>query len=205
MMRGLFDPDPTAETVRRYDEFAEVYAERWQGSDPVVAHRAIFSARLPGPRVLDLGCGPGRDARSLTELGREVTGVDLSRRLLALARDHAPEARFLRMDMRDLAFAPESFDGIWACASFLHVPRRQALGTMWGIARRLKPGGILYLSVKEGTEEMEEGFDARGVYYTYYQIEDLMWMMRIFDLWVKRWDRTVNHDTFLNVFARRER
>jgi len=196
--------DPVKKTVDSYEEIAGDYAERWLKSDPVLVQRAIFSAHLPGPRVLDVGCGPGRDALALIQLGHEVTGIDLSRSFVKIARQTAPQALFLEMDMRRLAFAPESFDGIWACASFLHVPRREALRTAWGFSRLLKPGGILYLSVKEGTEEMEEGFDERGIYYTYYQIEDLLWMMRIFDLTVKRWDRVKAHDVFLDVFARRE-
>jgi len=104
-----------------------------------------FIENLKGKKILDVGCGHGRDARYLSERGFEVVGIDLSRNLLKIARRMAPKAKFLLMDMRDLKFGDEEFDGIWSCASFLHIPKREALETLREFRRVLKPGGLLYL------------------------------------------------------------
>jgi len=150
--------------------------------------------------VLDLGCGPGRDAKSFREMGCEVTGVDLSSELLDIAQSLVPRARFVRMDMRRLGFAAGSFHGAWVCASFLHIPHREALATMREIHRVLSPGGFLYLSVKEGEGQ---GFNEKGTFSAYYHAEELARLAREAGFEVLLLSEVPSHVVFLDLFARR--
>jgi 2-polyprenyl-3-methyl-5-hydroxy-6-metoxy-1,4-benzoquinol methylase len=90
---------------------------------------AGFSSLLPpGGDVLDIGCGAGVPvARFLVRAGFKVTGVDVSSSMLELARVHVPEANFVKMDMRQLEFDADCFDGICAFYSLFHVPREEHL------------------------------------------------------------------------------
>jgi len=150
--------------------------------------------------VLDLGCGPGRDAKSFREMGCEVTGVDLSSELLDIAQSLVPRARFVQMDIRRLGFAAGSFHGAWACASFLHIPHREALATMREIHRVLSPGGFLYLSVKEGEGQ---GFNEKGTFSAYYHAEELARLAREAGFEVLLLSEVPSHVVFLDLFARR--
>jgi ubiquinone/menaquinone biosynthesis C-methylase UbiE len=74
---------------------------------------------------LDIGCGPGKDAKHFTEQGYDVTGLDLSEGLLKIAKEYCPEATFVQGDIRKLPFPDKSFDGVFACASILHMEKSQ--------------------------------------------------------------------------------
>ncbi|WP_303903442.1 class I SAM-dependent methyltransferase [Thiohalomonas denitrificans] len=125
---------------------------------------AVEMAPLHGPflkhlpangHILDAGCGSGRDARAVLELGYRVTAFDSAPTLAALATEHLGQSvqvlRFEELSWHD------KFDGIWACASLLHVPRRELPNVFQRLANALKPGGVLYCSFKYGTGEREAG------------------------------------------------
>ena len=110
---------------------------------------AAFAALLPaGAHVLDWGCGSGRDSRALRELGFEVTSVDGSP---AMA-DAALQATGIVVRVEDFAQLTEvaTYDGIWACASLLHVQPDDLPSVLGRAARALKPGAVLYCSFKFG-------------------------------------------------------
>lgn len=109
--------------------------------------RCLFASRLPGPRVLDLGCGRGQDAMKFAAAGLKTTAADIVTEFLSgiRARQEGASVTVAAMDMTRPCFAPESFDGIFAFASFLHVPREAAAETIEGCHRMLAPGGVLFL------------------------------------------------------------
>ena len=144
------NPHAVAETVARYDQIAAEFAALW-GDLRLQRQLHAFARRVGGQRrVLDLGCGPGRDIRFLTELGCQVVGLDLSTGMLSRARQRMPGAPLIQADLRSLPLAPGSLDGIWACASLLHLPRAQFPVALAEVARLLKHGGVFYLAVKGG-------------------------------------------------------
>jgi len=103
-----------------------------------------FAKLLPkGGAVLDAGCGSGYIASILERRGFEVTGIDVSRKMLGLARKNASKSRFIRMDMRRLEFPRRSFDGVICLYSIIHIPRRFHRRVLRGFWRILKPGGVL--------------------------------------------------------------
>lgn len=140
-----------------YDRYAPEYAAINAAMPPQLAALAErFLNRLgPGARVLDLGCGAGRDMAWMEARGARVIGADLSAGMLMEAHSvaHGPLAQ---MDMCRLALAAGSFDGVWCSASLLHVPKAQAPAALAETRRVLVPGGTLYLGVQEGEGEMWE-------------------------------------------------
>jgi SAM-dependent methyltransferase len=140
-----------------YDALAPVFAERNAAVPPGVAAAAErFLAGLgPGARVLDLGCGHGRDAAWMAARGVAVVGADLSPGMLAQARDRT-RAPLVECDMRVLPFADGTFAGVWCNAALLHLPRADAPAALVAIRAVLVPGGLLYVAIQEGDEESWE-------------------------------------------------
>ena len=117
--------------------------------------------------ILDLGCGPGRDLKTFTELGHVAIGIEGASRLAAMARTHSGcevwEQDFLRLDL-----PPERFDGIFANASLFHVPNQELPRVLGELRSALKPGGVLFSSNPRG--DNEEGWN-RGRYGAYHDLE----------------------------------
>lgn len=121
-----------------------------------------FLARLgPNARVLDVGCGAGRDMAWMEERGAHVTGVDISAGMLAQARTIV-RGPLLQMDMCHLDFSSGSFDGVWCCASLLHLPKAQAPVALNEMRRILAERGVLYVGVQEGEGEAWESTTPYG-------------------------------------------
>ncbi|MFO1419502.1 MAG: class I SAM-dependent methyltransferase [Candidatus Competibacteraceae bacterium] len=143
-----------------YDDLAETYAAGRHRFDttPILEEFARFLP--PGARVLDAGCGAGEPvARYFVARGDTVTGIDLSERMLALARRQVPKATFQRMDLRALDFPPASFDGIAAVYVVFHLPRTEHLALLAGFERVLKPGGALLLTLATREYTGQDEFD----------------------------------------------
>ncbi|WP_295588405.1 bifunctional 2-polyprenyl-6-hydroxyphenol methylase/3-demethylubiquinol 3-O-methyltransferase UbiG [uncultured Lamprocystis sp.] len=116
---------------------------------------ARFLPLIPvgGQKILDAGCGSGRDTRAFLDRGYTVTAFDASAELAALAAAHVGQpVQVLRF--QDLEWT-QAFDGIWACASLLHVPATELPDVLSRLARALRPGGVLYASFKFGSGERE--------------------------------------------------
>lgn len=148
----------------------------WQeGTDDFIA------VLPPGGRVLDVGCGGGFKSAYLMRHGLKVSGIDFSEELIKIASAEVPQAEFRVMDMRDVGTLSERFDGVFAQASLLHIPRSKASEVVWGLANVLKPGGCLYLAVKEAysggpLEEMKVERDYGEPYtrfFSYFTMDDL--------------------------------
>ncbi len=161
------DPDPVAITAASYDATAQAFAARWFDFR-LHEQMARFAEHLrPGARVLDLGCGPGRDVTYLQELGFRAVGVDLSAGMLAEGQRRGVGS-LVCADMRFLPFANGIFDGVWYCASLLHVPRDQA-PTVLSECKRVLGHGYLHLAVKQGKgEAWVTGADGKRYFFVYY-------------------------------------
>lgn len=144
--------DMTQSTEHWYRRHAARYARDTLTVD-MAPLRARFLAHLPatGAHLLDAGCGAGRDARAFRDLGHVVTAFDASPELATLASAHLgrPVAVLRFQDLDDT----EDFDGIWACASLLHVPATELPGVIARLRRALRTGGVLYASFKYGRGE----------------------------------------------------
>ncbi|MGG6893798.1 class I SAM-dependent methyltransferase [Rhizobium sp. BR 315] len=157
--------DPTSSF---YDENATIYAARERNLPQ--SRLDEFLAALPaGASILELGCGAGQDAVYLISRGFDVTPTDGSTELAKQAEALIGRpVRIMRFETLD---AGAAFDGIWAEASLLHVPRSNLPNVFDRIRRALKDGGIFHGSFKAGDAE---GHDTLGRYYNYPSAEWLM-------------------------------
>ncbi|HEV7318981.1 MAG TPA: class I SAM-dependent methyltransferase [Ensifer sp.] len=162
----MASPDPD-DTLAFYRDHAATYAAR--DRKPPTARLAAFVHRLPpGATVLDLGCGGGHDSLAMLEAGLDITACDGSQELAREA-----EIRIGRkvevIRFQEIVWL-DRFDGIWAEASLLHVPRTELADVLMRVRRSLKPGGFLHASFKAGEAE---GHDRFGRYYNYPSAEGL--------------------------------
>ncbi len=123
----------------------------------------FFRENLKGTNVIDLGCGAGRDAEVFIRNNFDYIGIDLSEGMLKVAKKRNPEGKFLQMDFNNLKFGDKSFDGFWAAASFLHVPRKEMLDVLLEAKRTLKDNGLGFVSIKRKLN-FEEGIITQNKY-----------------------------------------
>lgn len=147
----------TDQTRTAYDQIAARYAQVNAAMPTELATAAARFRQLVGPeaRILDLGCGAGRDTAWLQCLNLNVIGVDYSSGMLAHALVQA-DGPLLLMDMRHLGLRGRQFQGVWCCASLLHLPKSEARYALAEMRRVLVPGGVLFLSVQQGVGEVWE-------------------------------------------------
>jgi 2-polyprenyl-3-methyl-5-hydroxy-6-metoxy-1,4-benzoquinol methylase len=113
-----------------------------------------FLAYIPkGGSILDAGCGSGRDTKSFIDMGYQVTAFDASESLCLLASKHTG-IKVIHSTFIEFT-SSEKFDGIWACASLLHVPRDQLSKTLAHLSKYLKTSGHIYCSFKLGNNDVE--------------------------------------------------
>lgn len=162
---------PRPHWVRRTDStrtFYEQRASEYAAALPASRMESVLSdfvRLLPrGARVIDLGCGAGYDLSLFLERDIEAFGLDYSRQLGSLARGHSG-APVVIGDMRQLPFAPSTFDGAWASASLLHLERHEVRGVLDEIYRLLRPRGLVFTSIKSGQGEQR---DEHGRWFCYY-------------------------------------
>ena len=139
-------------TVGHYEERAEAFWEGTRDHDVSQNIDALLSC-LPGDgmgkRVLDLGCGPGRDLEALTKRGVLATGLDGCESFCVMARSHSG-CKILHQDFLALDLPAEGFDGIFANASLFHVPTVHLKGVLDALFSALGPGGVLFSSNPRG-------------------------------------------------------
>jgi SAM-dependent methyltransferase len=128
--------------------------------------------------------------------------------MLVQALKRIPAARLVRADLRRMPFAPGSFDGVWACASLLHLRRTQLPAAVAGIVRLLQhPGGVLYLAMKGGQgERWVAGKEGRRYFFAYYQPAEIQTLLgdagfQILERWQSS-DQAGRAAPWLNFVAR---
>jgi ubiquinone/menaquinone biosynthesis C-methylase UbiE len=129
-----------------------------------------FASLLPeNAHILDVGCGAGiPTAKFLAEKGIKVTGIDLSDKMLNLARDNVPRAKFIKMDMNDLQFSENTFDGIISVYALFHVPKSQHFNIFKQFYKILKPSGILLINTGISESEGTSNFFGVPMFWSNY-------------------------------------
>lgn len=163
------------DSTEYYNQYAHEYFDRTVELDLSESWERFMELLPDGGSILDLGCGSGRDSAYFKANGYDVTAVDGSEQMCSLAGIHIGQD-VLNLKFSDIDF-DEVFDGVWACASLLHVPSQEMPGIFLKIFKSLKPGGILYMSFKYG--EFEGIRDGR--YFTDLRTRRLKELLSEFD------------------------
>lgn len=168
-------PHFKTETINYY----ECCAERYVSETLHLDLREIYSPfleHLPAKaKILDVGCGSGRDSLYFLEKGFDVTAIDATAAMCRMASQvigrEVAQMRFDQINWR------ETFDGVWCCAALLHVPKSEIEKTFEKLFDALKIGGVLFISLKQGVGEKIEN----GRFFAYYQWEEIERTLSKFD------------------------
>jgi len=185
-----------------YDEYADHFQWRTAALPMNAAYGPFLRQLPPYARILDAGCGPGRNAAAFLSHGYRVTAIDASPAMVQLAKRRGVNAH--EMTFQQMTFCRQ-FDGIWAGASVLHVPHAEIPEVLSRFARALNPQGVLYVSLKEGQSER---IDEDGRFFSYFTLDefsDLLTSSGLFKV-LKAWkknglDSSGTMRTWLNFLA----
>ena len=165
-----------------YNRIAEDWHKDHQDDDWWKEGTGAFVSCLPEyGSVLDVGCGSGTKAKHFIRKDFVVTGIDISENLLAIAARESPEGTFKTLSMTELDSLPDQYDGVFAQASLLHIPKSETADVVCQMAGRTKPGGYVYLAVKQVREgrpdeeilhEDDYGYPYER-FFSYYSMEEL--------------------------------
>jgi len=147
-----------------YDELADEYEERVEKLRPVTREAVeVFSRYITsGKNVLDIGCAVGLAVEELNKLGYEITGIDISPKMINYARKRNPESRFYINDFMSKEFN-ETYDGI-LCFAFIHLfPKAEAIKVMEKVYKIMNKDGTIYIGTTKA-QDSEEGFRVKDDY-----------------------------------------
>lgn len=191
------------DSIDYYERYAASYYENTVDLSMEEALQRFLKLLPENADVLDLGCGSGRDSVYMEEAGCYVTLMDGSEQMCRLAEIHTDQ-EVLHMTFEEMEFE-QVFDGIWACASLLHVAGKDMDRIMKKVVNALQPGGILYMSFKYGEEE--EIRNHRLFHdYTEETARDMIMRQRgveILDMWQSD-DIRGNGQRWLNILVKKE-
>jgi SAM-dependent methyltransferase len=153
-------------TLRHYDANAESFSEGTRDHDVSQNIDALLSA-MSGPpplRILEFGCGPGRDLKTLVARGHQAVGLDGAPRFVEMARARSG-CEVWGQDFLELDLPPASFDGVFANASLFHVPSAHLPRVLVELRNTLKPRGVLFFSNPRGDNEEGWSGERYGCYF----------------------------------------
>ena len=190
-------------TISYYNQNAQSFIETTQNVEFTSTQDAFLEYLAPGAFILDFGCGSGRDSLYFSKRGFRVDAVDGSDEMCRLASEHTG------LNVRQMLFQEldevNTYDGIWACASLLHVNRNDLPDVLGRLYRLLTKTGILYASFKYGTGEKHRGdryfYDLTGETLTDLLTDSGFNVLEIFLTWDVREDR--KEEKWVNAIARK--
>lgn len=192
------------DSIDYYNKYANMYFETTVHLDMTEALERFLSYVPDGGPVLDLGCGSGRDSYEMLERGYDVTALDGSEEMCALAEIHTG-LEVLHMTFDELDFN-EVFEGIWACASLLHVETSKMPSILRKIRQALEMDGVLYFSVKKGdfegyrNERYFNDYEKSDIKELFAQVEGF----EIIDIWTTQDVRSDHREAlWMNVLAKK--
>lgn len=157
-------------TLNTYNETAQQWSENHATPGFWHEEMKIFRELLPAGKILEIGSGGGRDAKELIASGYEYIGTDISSSFVKIARKENPGVTFLVQSVYDLEFSEDAqFDGFWASAVLLHIPKTKIGKALQRIRKCVKGGGIGFISLKQGEgERLEADSLKNGRFFSYY-------------------------------------
>ena len=192
-------------TVSFYNRNAARYSADTAGIDLSALHERFLALVPAGGFILDAGCGSGRDSLAFLKRGYRVRAFDAAPEMARLAAVHIGQPvqvqRFDELEER------AAYDGIWACASLLHLPEAELPSALQRLWAALKPDGVMYLSLKHGDGER---IDTKGRHFTDTTEDRLRgWLAAlqetgVVDCWLTHDERANSTEIWINALVRRE-
>lgn len=161
-----------SETIATYDESAEELAKYFQGIGSRVEDIKLGFKLVGNPepaRVVEIGCGDGRDAAEIVRRTVWYQGFDPSVGMLELAKKKVPKGSFVQAEATSYKY-PDNLDIVFSFASLLHSPKEDIAETCGKVLAALRPGGVFYISLKEKDEysmDIKEDRFGRRLFYFY--------------------------------------
>lgn len=143
--------DRIYKTINQYNKIAFQYARNIADRSPHEEIKRFIKLLKPQGRILDVGCAAGRDCRIFKDSGLNVVGIDLSEKLLEIAKQNNPDIEFKNADIRKIPYPNSNFDGLWVNAVFHHLDRKEMITVLKEFRRVLKSNGILFIRTKMGS------------------------------------------------------
>ena len=147
-------------TIEYYNQNADMFAQGTRLVDFTIVQERFAKILPVGSRILDFGCGSGRDTKYFLEKGYRVEATDGSAELCKLA------SAFTGIEVKEMLFqdldASGKYEGIWACSSILHLSKKELFPVIRKMCDALKDNGVIYTSFKYGDFEGERN----GRYFT---------------------------------------
>lgn len=165
-----------------YNRIAEDWYQDHKQDDWWIEGTDTFISFLQkGDLVLDIGCGGGDKSKYLTEKKLQVVGVDLSEKMIEIAKREVPSSAFFVLDLNEVTKLEYMFDGIFMQAVLLHIPKKEIIESLKRVTKKLKEGGYLYIAVKEkrlqGVEEEIKVENDYGYpyerFFSYFTLDEL--------------------------------
>lgn len=192
------------ETIAYYDKNSQQFFDRTVDVDMSALYTPFLELIPTGGRILDAGCGSGRDSLYFKQHGYGVEAFDASAEMCRLASILTGQP-VRQMTFDEVEWESE-FDGIWACASLLHVNRESLSAVLERLAYATKPTGVLFISVKKRDEEWRH----EGRFFNGYNQESFsrliesQILLRLYSLWISLDTRPGRKgELWLNAIVRR--
>lgn len=168
--------DKVKQVIKIYDEIAEKYDEAFDANLDRPFLDKFLKFLKKGNKILDIGCGTGSLTNYFFKKGIIVEGIDLSTKMIEIAKGNYPKIPFRKIDIRKMNYRENSFDGVWAAYSLFHVNKKEFLKAVKKIRDILKSNGIFGLVMQEGEGEtkMEDPFlPGEYIYFWLYSQKEL--------------------------------
>jgi SAM-dependent methyltransferase len=165
--------DAVSSTDRFYEVHAAEYFHRTVSADMTHLYERFLPFLPAAARILDAGCGSGRDLRFFSSRGFLPIGIDASPTLVEMARAYSGVSCFVER-LENLTYQ-HCFEAVWACASLLHVPKSMLTTALQRLNTALVAGGIMYVSVQKGSGER---FASDGRFFVDYRPEEFLSALR---------------------------
>lgn len=161
--------------LKIYNSDASLYAFKFNKFNRKQDIEQIFSlCKKNDPRVLELGCANGRDAKEILKLTSNYTGVDGAQKLLDISRHEMPKVNFILSDFRDLKFDKKSFDIIIDFDSLFHFEKDDLKKMLDNIYQWLEDDGLFLMDAKFGTYQKIINLEQNGKVQYLYEPQDII-------------------------------
>lgn len=194
--------------LEMYEKYARKFATKVSNylTEHLINEAKFFINNLPGKHILDLGSGPGIHAQFFKERGLNPLCFDISPEMVKICKEKGLDAEV--GDLEDMRFEDNSFDGVWSCASILHVPKAKIPDVFIEIKRILKPGGLFFIGVKEGEGEklfVSESYPESKRLFSYFREDEMRQLLLDADFEIlKESKANPSFGIFLNFIVRKK-